>query len=1309
MSFEKEIIEAEFRTVSSSKTLQEIEKLSNGILKLKRETEQLERKKKEAVVQFGNNSKEVKELTAQIKANNAQITLQKSKLEEVNKKLKVTEMSSSQLRKRQAELKKAMEAVNKEAFPDRWNKLNKAYSETSAQLNKMNSGSGAVKKGVGSIMNYAKGLLPAFGFTAITGGLISLSKDLFQLSMQMKSDNIRNTTIFGDELGYVEKQAARLSKTMGVTDREFVANAASSADLLKPLGFTTKEAAELSVKMQELAGPLAEWSKGKYDASQITEVLNGAMTGEMERLKGLGIIIRQDSDEYKNLVKTKQKEKNCSLDQAKALATLELMYNKSKDAQTAYAAGGNKLFRMWEGLKATIRGWKETFVQAFDESVEERLEKQSRLVNSLTMKLTDANSSETERVEILKQLENINPRIVEGLNAENISVQTLKKNLALYNDEIAKTIVLENLSKEERSKQMKLADKMQQEAEAKITVSDAMMKVNPEVALDTNLTYAEKYEKILDNYSADEIDFSSNQARYSNPLKYGFSSNVAYKTPNDGRPKDLQNLGLMIRKYGELLELSKERQEVEQETLSLSKHIEKMKDALSGRKSEKQSKESSETFTDEQIKNQKAVLAKSSTIEQENKRYEEELEKNGLNNRKKEELTEQALKSLEVINKTHQDNLAKLDKEAITKYLDEKKAGYQRALTDLQISQNNELATVKTVEDAKIILSKTMSAEQLDNIKTMEQARKALNEKNGREEWELTRKQAEETAKIVSGIQSGKDIKGLKLADKIISPEEAKLLQERMQQAQDSLAKITAGNAQASMELTITQQKAREDALKAAMTEVEQENLAYEERLINTGLFGKKKEELTGENLQVLEAIEKAHQKKLNELDKSAIVTYINKKNIAYQKELSELKIKQDNEYASLRSFGEIKGALAQTLSSQELAGINTLSEAKKALQEQHAKESRDLVSRQTAELLGLLQTLTDGKSIPDLKLADKIFSPEEKEELEKQITKLREALANISKENTDAESLAKPQSGVDILGMSPESWQSLFENLEQGKIGIQDMQDATGAMMNMWGVANDFMTASENRRLKEYEKSTKKQKTALAKQLDSGEISQEQYNARVAKLDSDLDEKKEEIAKKQANREKAMAITAAIINTALSISKTASTLGFPAAIPFIAVAAALGAIQVATIAAQPAYKKGGFTKQSGDDDSEAGVVHANEFVANAKAVRNPTVLPVLQMIDQAQRDGTISTLDLSRFMRGGFISGGFTSSGNSSGGSDRVEYVYDSEMKQLLRENIKMMETLANKKIEVPWYGKGGIKEKMERSAKYEQKISGK
>lgn len=534
--------------------------------------------------------------------------------------------------------------------------------------------------------------------------------------------------------------------------------------------------------MQEWLGHLQEWSKGKYDAVQITEVLNGAMTGEMERLKGLGIIIRQDSDEYKNLVKSKQQEKNVSLDQAKALATLELMYNKSKDAQIAYAAGGNKLFRMWEGLKASVRGWKEAFVQAFDETVEERLTKQSRLVNSLTVKLTDANSSEAERVEILKQLEIINPRIVEGLNAENISVQTLKTNLEKYNDEIAKTIALENLNQKERIQQAKLADKKVREAEARISLGDAMMELDPDVALNKEMSLEGKYEKILGRYSESQIKYATTPSRYNVADPDGGPS-------IDQRSKEEKNLERMISYYRFLENSTRERLELEKETMALTTKIEKVKDELSGGKKVKEPTNANHNFTNEQINTQNASLSKSATVEQENKRYEKELVDAGLNNRKKEELTGQALVSLEAINKTHQDNLAKLDKEAITKYLEEKKVGYQRALTDLRISQNNELSTVKTVEEAKVILSKTMSAEELDRIKTMEQARKALDEKSGKEERELTRKQAEEMVKMVSDIQAGKEINGLKLADKIMSQEESKLLQERLQQARDLLAK----------------------------------------------------------------------------------------------------------------------------------------------------------------------------------------------------------------------------------------------------------------------------------------------------------------------------------------------------------------------------------------------------------------------------------------------------------------------------------------------------------------------------------------
>lgn len=55
-------------------------------------------------------------------------------------------------------------------------------------------------------------------------------------------------------------------------------------------------------------------------------------------------------------------------------------------------------------------------------------------------------------------------------------------------------------------------------------------------------------------------------------------------------------------------------------------------------------------------------------------------------------------------------------------------------------------------------------------------------------------------------------------------------------------------------------------------------------------------------------------------------------------------------------------------------------------------------------------------------------------------------------------------------------------------------------------------------------------------------------------------------------------------------------------------------------------FEAGGFTPD-GDWNEPQGVVHSNEFVANRHAVQNPQVLPVLQLIDAAQRSGSISNL----------------------------------------------------------------------------------
>lgn len=142
-------------------------------------------------------------------------------------------------------------------------------------------------------------------------------------------------------------------------------------------------------------------------------------------------------------------------------------------------------------------------------------------------------------------------------------------------------------------------------------------------------------------------------------------------------------------------------------------------------------------------------------------------------------------------------------------------------------------------------------------------------------------------------------------------------------------------------------------------------------------------------------------------------------------------------------------------------------------------------------------------------------------------------------------------------------------------------------------------------------------------------------------------EQKAKEIAaiKSKANK-RAMAIeiaqaSAAAAMAALNAYK--STIGIPVVGPVMApiaaaAAAAFGALQIATIvkqheAQEAGYYEGGFTGGT-QYRRRAGVVHEGEFVANHYAVQNPNVLPVLRLLDHAQRNNTIASLtaaDVSR------------------------------------------------------------------------------
>jgi len=131
------------------------------------------------------------------------------------------------------------------------------------------------------------------------------------------------------------------------------------------------------------------------------------------------------------------------------------------------------------------------------------------------------------------------------------------------------------------------------------------------------------------------------------------------------------------------------------------------------------------------------------------------------------------------------------------------------------------------------------------------------------------------------------------------------------------------------------------------------------------------------------------------------------------------------------------------------------------------------------------------------------------------------------------------------------------------------------------------------------------------------------------------LEKKKEkEIAKiksKYADREFEMKILEITADTAVGIAKLWKNPGYPWAIPLTALVAAQGAMQMAVAKkaqqqAKKGYYEGGFTGGR-RYRREAGVVHEGEFVANHQTVQNPNVMPLLELIDRAQRNNTVGSL----------------------------------------------------------------------------------
>jgi hypothetical protein len=191
---------------------------------------------------------------------------------------------------------------------------------------------------------------------AAAGGLaVVVGKQLFDVGEELTALDQKIGTVFsGSSLDTVTGWADEVAARMGLTSTQAAGLAANAGDLLKPMGFTADEAANMSTEIIGLAGALSEWSGGQRSVEETAEILSKALLGERDSLKSLGISINQAEVDQRALTIAQQEGRDAITAQDKALATQALILEKSTDAQEAYAAGGNKLTAAQNRLRAAF-------------------------------------------------------------------------------------------------------------------------------------------------------------------------------------------------------------------------------------------------------------------------------------------------------------------------------------------------------------------------------------------------------------------------------------------------------------------------------------------------------------------------------------------------------------------------------------------------------------------------------------------------------------------------------------------------------------------------------------------------------------------------------------------------------------------------------------------------------------------------------------------------------------------------------------------------------------------------------------------
>lgn len=372
-----------------------------------------------------------------------------------------------------------------------------------------------------------------------------------------------------------------------------------------------------------------------------------------------------------------------------------------------------------------------------------------------------------------------------------------------------------------------------------------------------------------------------------------------------------------------------------------------------------------------------------------------------------------------------------------------------------------------------------------------------------------------------------------------------------------------------------------------------------------------------------------------------------------YQEELRKRKQQE-----SLRNIDQYQAEEEVRLARQQLTGeIQTQEEFSQKKLEVELKYQKMRLQYLQA---GSAEYLSAQKQLLSLELQQKQQQEKEKENF----TKSYYDTGNASLQNVMGdlgsfdERLAMNQAYYDADLIS-------FEQYQQNKTAIE--QEQSDARQEIQQAVIDLGNQALQSASQMFQMMQQRETAAVDAKYKKLIASAKKQGKDTSKLEEQQEAEKMAIKKKYAQKDFQIKVLQIVSSTAMAVadvwSKWAGTPYVAAALT--AAAVAMGALQLASAKAAADQAAGlyeggyndeyqeGYTKK-GDPRKQAGVipVHQSEFVANHKAVANPQVRPVLDVIDRHQKAGDIHMLNATKLLEeaygGGRYRGGYTQDGGS-------------------------------------------------------------